>query len=195
MGSGGSGAGCSVPGARQRLLPSTQRQDGPIYWQLAATIFTDDTSSVRALLVPDVAAGRLADGSVVAPAAPAAPVVLVAPDALLDAALPVTVMRWPTCAARSPPRSIQVADGPADAEALAPDEEAPAAALGPPAAPAPDGLGVEVAAPGAAPLPLDVVALACWTLVNVKPPSAPFCRQPVRFISPVHAITPRWRNG
>jgi hypothetical protein len=48
-------------------------------------------------LLPEVAAGRLA-GSVVAPAAPAAPVVLVAPDAdaLAEAALPVTVMRWPT---------------------------------------------------------------------------------------------------
>ena len=46
-------------------------------------------------LVPDVAAGR----SDVAPAAPA-PLLLVPPDAVapdaLDAALPVTVMRWPT---------------------------------------------------------------------------------------------------
>jgi hypothetical protein len=129
--------------------------------------------------VPEVAAGRLADdGSVVV--APAAPDVLVAPDALLDAAcLPVTVMRWPTWAARSPPFSIQVAAGPADAEALAPDEEAPALAVGPPAAPAPDELGVEVA-----PLPPEADALACWTFVRVKPPSAPFCKQPVRLISP-----------
>jgi hypothetical protein len=141
------------------------------YGQVIATIFTDDTSSVRALLalVPEVAAGRLADGSVVV--APAAPDVLVAPDALLDAAcLPVTVMRWPTCAARSPPFNIQVAAGPADADALA---------VGPPAAPAPDELGVEVA-----PLPLEADALACWTFVNVKPPSAPFAKQPVRLVSP-----------
>jgi hypothetical protein len=96
-----------------------------------------------------VAAGRLADdGSVVAPAAP---VVLAAPDALLDAALPVTVMRWPTWAARSPPFSIQVADGPAEADALAPDEDA--------AAPAPDGLGVEVAPD--VPVGAEADALAC----------------------------------
>ena len=132
-------------------------------------------------LLPEVAAGRLAaDGSA---AAPAAPVVLVAPDAdvpdaLADAALPVTVMRCPTCAARSPPRSIQVADGPAEADALAPDEEA--------AAPAPDELGVEVAPD--VPLGADADALACWTFVNVKPPSAPFARHPVRLVSPAAGV-------
>jgi hypothetical protein len=135
-----------------------------IYWQVIATIFTDDTSSVRIALVPDVAAGRLAaDGSLVV--APAAPLVLVAPDALADAALPVTVMRWPTWAARSPPFSIQVADG---------------------AAPAPDGLGVEVAPD--VPAGAEADALACWTFVNVKPPSAPFARHPVRLVSPAAAV-------
>jgi hypothetical protein len=147
------------------------------YGQVCDTILTDDTSSVRMLaLLPDVAAGRLADGSgVVAPAA--APLVLVAPDALLAAALPVTVMRWPTWAARSPPFSIQVADGPAEADALAPDEEA--------AAPAPEGLGVEVAP--VVPVGADADALACWTFVKVKPPSAPFARHPVRLVSPAAA--------
>ena len=56
-------------------------------------------------------------------------------------------------------------------------------ALGPPAAPAPDELGVEVAPD----VPVDDAppdALACCTFVSVKPPSAPFCKQPVRFISP-----------
>ena len=100
-----------------------------------------------------------------------------APDALLEAALPVTVILWPTCAARSPPCSIQVADGPADADALAPAEEA--------AAPAPDELGVEVAPD--VPVGADADALACWTFVNVKSPSGPFAKQPVRLVSPAAA--------
>ena len=120
------GAGCYVPQcyvlSTWHPAPGTQHHESTDYGQVIATIFTDDTSSVRMLaLVPDVAAGRLAaDGSDVV--APAAPLVLVAPDALADAALPVTVMRWPTWAARSPPRSVQLAAGPAEADALAPDD-------------------------------------------------------------------------
>jgi len=67
------------------------------YGQVAATIFTDATSRVRALLalVPDVAAGAGVDD--VAPAAPVLVAPPAAPDALLmDAAFPVTVMRCPT---------------------------------------------------------------------------------------------------
>ena len=60
---------------------------------------------------------------------------------------------------------------------------APAVAPGVEAAP-----GVEVAPGVAAVDPLVPVALAsCWTLLNVKLPSAPFCRQPVMVMSPAAA--------
>jgi hypothetical protein len=94
----------SVPGATN--APGTTETRERNYGQVAATIFTDATSSVRALpifelLLPAVAAGRPApDGSAdVAPAAPAvlaAPPVLVAPDDEAIARLPVTAMRCPT---------------------------------------------------------------------------------------------------
>jgi hypothetical protein len=74
----------------RRTQHPAPESESALYGQVAATIFTDATSSVRMLLALLAAPAALVGGLVVAPG--------VAPGVALvaAAALPVTATRWPT---------------------------------------------------------------------------------------------------